>query len=203
MKGVFNMREHEYLNEERYQRTKNKISIIALLILVVGLLIGGGLIYFGYVKYTEATKEVENARTEEVVEGEIDALEDKLIPLKVSLNKEFNNNSFSEEYYRIKNEINDINEDISELKTELWKIKSGYNDSSNRISASRYVPFFMFGGFIIIASLMISGAIYISTKQREMLAYQAQQVMPVAQEGLEKMGPTLGKVAKDIKDSLK
>ena len=60
------------------------------------------------------------------------------------------------------------------------------------------MPFFMFGGVIIIASCMVSGSIYMITKRREMLAFGMQQVMPVAQEGIEKMTPTIKKVGKEM-----
>ena len=64
----------------------------------------------------------------------------------------------------------------------------------------------MFGGFVIIASCILCGGLYLNlVKRREILAYTAQQVMPVAQEGIEKMAPSIGKVAgeiaKNIKDS--
>ena len=36
------------------------------------------------------------------------------------------------------------------------------------------------------------------SKGREMLAFQAQQVMPVAQEGMEKMAPSIGKTGATI-----
>ena len=36
--------EHGLLSEEKYQKTKSKITIVAVIVLVVGLLIGGGLI---------------------------------------------------------------------------------------------------------------------------------------------------------------
>ena len=41
----------------------------------------------------------------------------------------------------------------------------------------------------------------------QIMAFSAQQVMPVAKEGIEKMAPTIGNaagsIAKEIKDSLK
>ena len=39
--------------------------------------------------------------------------------------------------------------------------------------------------------------------RREMLAFSAQQVMPVAQEGAVKMAPTAGKVAKEVVKGVK
>ena len=56
----------------------------------------------------------------------------------------------------------------------------------------------MFGGFVIISSLMISAFIYTIAKRREILAFATQQTMPIAKEGMEKMAPTIGKVGKTI-----
>ena len=46
----------------------------------------------------------------------------------------------------------------------------------------------------MIASCMIGGFVFTISKRREMMAFSMQQVMPVAQEGMEKMEPTLSKV---------
>ena len=66
------------------------------------------------------------------------------------------------------------------------------------------------GGFMnfIGFGLTIAGAItMVIGHRREITAYTTQQVMPVAQEGIDKMAPTIGKVAgtiaKGIKDGLK
>ena len=56
----------------------------------------------------------------------------------------------------------------------------------------------MLGAFIIIATCMISFAIFMVTKRREMLAFGLQQVMPVAKEGMEEIAPTIGKVGSEI-----
>lgn len=61
----------------------------------------------------------------------------------------------------------------------------------------------MFGGLIIAASLMISVSIYTFAKRREILAFSAQQVMPVAKEGIEKMTPTVSKNVEEITRSVK
>ena len=45
---------------------------------------------------------------------------------------------------------------------------------------------------------MISFAIYRVATRREIAAFSVQQVMPVAQEGIEKMAPTFGKVGGEL-----
>ena len=51
--GVNCMDEKKYLNEEKYQKTEKGITVFAILILVVGLFIGGFLIYRGIRWLTE------------------------------------------------------------------------------------------------------------------------------------------------------
>ena len=46
----------EYLNEENYQRTKQKITRVSLIILIVGLLIGVGLIIGGIITQNNVKK---------------------------------------------------------------------------------------------------------------------------------------------------
>ena len=168
----------------------------------IGVLIGGALIVTGLVKTFQAKSPVGNQTQVSVtdLEEQVDDLEEELIPLKAQKSQEFSTNGFSENYYRLDKQISDIQEEISELKTQIWKIESGYNDDfSNDIGSKvRVAPYYMFGGFIIIFSCMISGSIYMMAKRREMLAFGLQQVMPVAQEGIEKIAPTMTKVGKEM-----
>lgn len=202
------MNEHEYLNEERYQKTKKKISIISLIVLIIGVGLGSFLIYTGYTK-TKAVKEENTSETVSAseVEAEIDKLNEELIPLKAKENAEFQANGFSEEYYRLENEVNKLQRKVSELNSELSKIKSGYNDTKNRITSSRYIGFYMIGGMVIFMSCILAGGIYMTTKQREMLAFTTQQAMPVGKEFIEEMTPTVakstGEIAKEISKNIK
>ena len=147
------MEKEELLNEEKYQKTNGKIKLLALIILLVGLIVGGFLIYTG----------VSNSKS-------IDKNK-----VQVEKNEEFMKNGFSERYY--------------ELQDELHKAQSnGF--------------YFTFGPFIIITACMFSGAIYLSSKSREIAAYKAQQIMPVAQEGMEKMAPSVAKVGKTMAEEM-
>ena len=56
------------------------------------------------------------------------------------------------------------------------------------------------GIFITIVGCMIR---FVVGNQRNIMAYQAQQVMPIAQEGIEKMSPSMGIAAKEIAKGIK
>ena len=220
----------EFLTEENYERGNKKIRKIALIVLIIGLLIGGSLIATGIIKSNNAKKHNEqiakqveqNNQTRsasevqsdiDLVKTKIDKLEKELRDLRIEQDKIFSDDrGFSDRYYKIEAEINEKTNEMNKLRSQLFKYESellinnsGYNDtqkeiekSKNTISSAKYTPFYMFGGFIIFASCMFSGIIYLSTKQRELMAYQVQKVMPIAQEGLEKMAPTIGKAGASI-----
>lgn len=274
------MNKKEYLNEENYQRAKKKISIIALIILVVGVILGLSLIITGAIKqakvnsqYSENSKaklqekletekknlEFKKSELEEKIkpiENEIKKLErepftgfndayyerkDKIEELKKSIESDkksidiigdvldggfdycsfsdAKNNEYTSTYCSI---FNSNNDDLSVIKNALdesfnwckfndaknneytsmycsYKLQlSDLTDFNRSFNSSKYISFYMFGAFAIIASCMVAFSIYMITKRREIIAFSAQQVMPVAQEGIEKMAPTIGKAGASI-----
>ena len=272
----------EFLTEENYERGKKKLKMIAIIVLVIGLLIGGSLITVGILKqsktnsnYSEDTiKKLQNdieaekvslgtkkteleGKRDEALRVEKQNLENKkqeLISkgikydnstkyddgesydLKVITNAldpsfnycafdEYENNVITRDYCLLSSNKDEDSIAINVIERVL-SIEFNYcvGDTKNNMYTSRYcslvsqlndksdfnkefdsydsIPFYIIGGFIIIASCMFAGSIYMTTKQREILAFHAQQVMPVAQEGMEKMAPTIGKtgasIAKDM-----
>lgn len=219
-------------NYERGKKKLKTIALVILVfgLLIGGSLIAIGIIKTGELKRQneQAVQQVEQdnqTRTAadvqadiDTLQDDVDALETEISNLEIEQNKIFRDDrGFSDRYYEKRAEIESKEKELSKLRTqlssyqsELWKINSGYNDtkkeienSRNAISTSKYVPFYMFGAFIIIASCMIAGSIYMFTKRREIMAFTAQQVMPVAQEGVEKMAPSAGKAAKEVAKGIK
>lgn len=202
---------NKFLNEENYQRGKKKIMAAALVILVLGLLAGSALIAKGAIESSkvssssDTTSETTNKRSKEEIQAEIDALNAELVSLKAQKNQEFMANAFSEEYYRLSNEISSRESKVMNLENEIWKIDSGYNDiedsiekNSLSIGKSKYYSYYLFGGFIIVASCITSISIYLFAKRREILAFTTQQVIPVAKEGIDEIAPTIGNATKEI-----
>lgn len=234
----------EFLTEENYERGKKKIMRIALIILIIGILLGGSLIVTGIIKTNEVKKQNEQAtqqveqnsqtRTEADIQADIDKIQAQIDQIDLDITnleneasklqneklKIFQEDSgFSDRYYAKDEEItakeNEISAKRSEkfklqssltyYETELWGVNSGYDDNQegvdktkNEISTFRYFPLYMIGGFIIIASCMVSFSVYMFGKRREITAFTTQQVMPIAQEGIEKMAPTVGNAAGSI-----
>lgn len=97
------------------------------------------------------------------------------------------------EYYDVYNEIADI------------EIQQKTNTTQNR-AIFKAMPFFMFGGFIILVGLLIGGRIISIAYTRHMLAFGTQTVVPVAKEVVDDMTPTiskaLGEITKGIKDGI-
>lgn len=93
---------------------------------------------------------------------------------------EAKNNEFTSKYCSYKQQLDDF---------------TSFNKSFN---SSKYTVFYVMGGFVLFVSCMIAGSIYMITKRREIAAFTMQQTMPLAQEGMEKMAPTIGNAAGTI-----
>lgn len=98
-------------------------------------------------------------------------------------------------------ENNDVIEKYCTLKTELSNLRND-NLWNSDIDVEResliHIPLIMIGFFVTVVSLMAKFMLFSVTHRREIAAYTAQQVMPLAQEGIEKMAPTVGKAGKSI-----
>lgn len=206
----------EFLTEENYERGKRKRKLAAIIVLLIGFSVGGFIVSRGILKQKEVdanySEETINKLKNDIAVEKVNLetkkaeLEGKGVKydystkyddgesynLKVITNvldpsfnhcsfDEYKNNAYTSHYCSLVNEL--------EYKTE------GINKS---IDSSSSIPFYMFGGFIIIASCIVAIPIYMSSKGRELLVYHAQEVMPVAQEGIEKMAPTIGKAGASI-----
>lgn len=101
--------------------------------------------------------------------------------------------------------------ELNQKDLEIGATNSAFSAVAKKMASSKNTPFYIFGGFIIAASAMVSFAVYMFAKRREIMAFTVQQTMPVAQEGIEKMAPTIGNatgtiahgITKGIKDALK
>ena len=214
------MNNNEYLNEEKYQRTKKKINNVARIVLLIGILIGASLIIKGVnyqneinAKYSDESK----LSITEQIENEKQNLETKKTELE---QKGIKYDSFAKytdgEAYDLKLIVNVLDPSFSYYRFDEYKdnpitakycsLKEQLNEVNNdfniRFETTKGLPFYMFGGFIILASCMISFAITMITKRREITAFTMQQVMPVAQEGIEKMTPTMTNVAKEMAEQM-
>lgn len=185
------MDEKKYLNEEKYQKTEKGITVFAILILVVGLLIGGFLIYRGIAKPATSKvdaleKKLEEKRNELISKGieydksskYTDGEKYDLYIITEVLDPSFSNCEFDE----YKN---------NSITKEYCAAKNSISEFSNRTSI-------MFGAFICIATFMIFVSVLTFAKRRHILAFTTQQTMPVAKEGIDEMAPTIGNAAGEI-----
>lgn len=203
----------EYLTEKNYNKGKKIIMLIALLVLVVGLTIGGLLIYKGINEKqkidntTNEQAEKDKQRLKEI-ETEKEELNKKISDKKYECDSiKMGTDSWFEKSNKCDNEVLSLEEQVDELESEEFDLENTdyeFDKKFNSVGSTRY---FMFGGFIIIATLIISLSIFMFAKRREIMAFGMQQTMPLAQEGIEKMAPTVGNaagtIAKDVAAGIK
>ena len=190
------MTENKYLNEEKYQKAEKKITIVAVLILLVGICLGGFLIYKGAVK--PGAGKVEDLKVQ---------LENKKIELE---SKGIKYSSFTKYYdgdaYDLMIITNALDPSFEYCEFSEYKNNSltkEYCSAKNSIDDFASTGFIIFGVFICIATLMIFSTIIFIAKRRKILAFSAQQVMPIAKEGIDEMAPTIGNAAGEIAKGIK
>jgi len=168
------METRKYLNEEKYQSTRKKIIVTGVVVIAIALLIGGLLIAKGFADRN------------------------------IGAEKEILNSQIVEKKYECDSQnMQDPNwlADNTKCLNEVAAIKSKLTDLNSRESNS--TVFFMLGAFIMLAGIMIGGFIMTEAYRRNMLAYEAQAVLPVGKEIAEEIAPTLGNVAKEITKGIK
>ena len=190
------MAENKYLNEEKYQKAEKSITLVAILVLVVGLCIGGFLIYKGVAK--PGTSNVEELKVQ------LEAKKSELESKDVKYN-EFAKYSDGEEY-ELKIITKALDPSFPNCKFDEYKnnsITKEYCAAKNSTGDFASTGSTMFGAFICITTCMISGFIFMVAKRRHILAFQTQQVMPVAKEGIDEMAPTIGNAVGEITKGIK
>lgn len=220
------MDNNKFLNEKKYQNTKTIFIILAILILIIGFVVGGLIIKKGldkkndiYSKYTEENKQAQIVSLNVQIKIAKSSLESKKAELIAQglqpssnyednesynlyiinnvLNPSFNRCSFDE--YK-NNELTSQYCNLIKQLEDTEKLDIKYKRKSESFSCILY---YMVGTSIILFSIIISISLFLIAKRREIIAFQAQQAMPVVKEGIEEISPALGKAAKDVINNIK
>lgn len=185
-------------NENNVQSRFNKTLIIGVFAFV--LILGSGIFLMktGF-NVTEKTKVEEQQKTNDEniseLEKEKAELEEQEITLRAAESEEFKTNGFSEEYYRIENELSNITDRIVEIEFEISKIKNGYYDNKASIDAgvSKGI-YFLFPGIAICISSFVILVIYIKKSFTNPLASMTSS----SKEMLEDFSDIAIKMAKEL-----
>ena len=218
------MESKEFLNEENYNRANKKIKRISLAILLAGLLIGGGLIAFGFIKRADAERinveRAEAAKAEadskvaasrqrlEEIESELSSLQSQYDAKSQECDSmDMLDSDWFVKVNQCHREASNTQSQINSLESEQFQLKNAtYTVYYDEVGEETYVPFFFIGGFILIASAMISFSVWFFTKRRVLMAYGVQSTMPIAHEAAiktaDKLTPTVSKAAGDIANSI-
>lgn len=145
-----------------------KKAITAIILFILTLSSGLFLIKYGIDKTEKIKIEYqENTNTKNISEKE-KSKEELLTQKKEKENKltEEKQNGYTDYYYSLENEINKIEEQVTEIEFEISKIKNGYYDNKASIDAGvkKGIIFILPGVALLIISLVI---IIINFKKRK------------------------------------
>lgn len=219
--------EKELLNEKQYQKTKKKLLRISGTLLAIGICLSAGIIIFGIIDTNAKNSNAENSGNNiEKIKNELEEKKSKLAEEESALIAKKNeliakgakqsydyNDGESYDLYILDNALdpsfdhcafdeytkNSLTKEYCSLRNSVeeleGQIETKQNSSSSKADFMKYiimaVPAFMFPA-------MIALMLFITAKSREIMAFTTQQTMPVAQEGITKMAPTVGKASKTI-----
>ncbi len=218
----------KYLNEEWYQKTKKKITRVSLIIFILSVVIGGILIALGVIKTKSSeseAKQINEQRYNEAYkksEEKYATAETRLKEIseeKENISKEYDQkkqecdslNMGEDNWFANKNqcdrEASAIRQKIINLESEEFNLKNAdYTVYYDIVHPKKFSFLSIIGVMVIVMGSFIALIVYVVSKRREITAFTAQQVMPVAQEGIEQMAPTIGnavgEIAKGIKNGL-
>lgn len=203
----------EYLSEERYQNTKKKITKISLIILIISIVVGGLLIGTGIFKTNSSKKDAVKKSQEKVdaANARLKEIEQQTKELQEQYDKKSQecdsmNMSDSDWFTKVNQchrEASSINSEISDLDMEKFELENNDYTVYYDIAYAKSYYFLVFIGIVVIVlGGMISLMFYIIAKRREIKAFTIQQSMPLAQEGIEKITPTVANAVESIAEGI-
>jgi len=208
----------QYLNEERFQKTRKKFILAGVLIMVIGLMAGGLLIAKGFSnksavdsQYTEANKQQNIADLQAQIialQNEVQPKLDEIQRLETQRNTlspftdQDQRDALQTQINALQNEIRPIQDQITQLNSDLFQAQNDDVSFDRSFHASSYILLFAVGGFILFTFFAFGAMMLLQAFRRNFLAYGAQTAMPIVKEGIEEITPAVGGMVKEIKKDL-
>lgn len=207
------MNNNEYLNEEKYNQANKKLKKISLIILISGLIIGGLLLIIGVIRQNNAKKANQKAYNEayELSAQKYASAEKRLKEIeteKNELSSQINSKQQACDSISMQsptwfvdtnactNEVMSLKTKLGELEQEQFSLEhADYTVYYSLVPPMKYKTFYFLGGGTTIVAVLVAGVLFFITKRREIRAFNIQQQMPVNQEAITKMAPTIGNAA--------
>ena len=147
------------MNEQSLDKKKKTVTKKrAVITMIVGLIIGLALITAGIIRTNAIERNA--AADKPVLAAELAALADQEFDLEKQQRDSFLENGFSDEYYEIARQLEQIGEEIRDVKSQLR------NTENLTFEKSKSIPFFVFGGFIIFLTILGSLSAFAAAKVR-------------------------------------
>lgn len=131
----------------------------------------------------------QNPKDTSTYQAQIVAIESEMASLSAQENVEFKANGLSAEYYAIERQYDQKWDEKTELEGKSFRAKTK--------SSNAHIFLFLGAGAVFLISVSGSISLYVIAYRRNLLAFGVQQVMPIAQEGMETMAPTIGKTLEE------
>lgn len=194
----------EFLDENKYQKASKSLFYAGIGLIILGIVL---FILIFIPKITSGTK-TNKTQLQQQLNQLQPALENRYAQLKangvmessdyknkdgyemklidIALNPTYGKCEHSSVY-----SDNNTTREYCKIKGQLYDADHSFSNGGIMFSL---VPALM----ALMPCLAIGGMLILTSKRRNIMAYTMQQTMPVAQEGIEKMAPTIGKAGASI-----
>lgn len=198
------MENKELLNEERYQKTNKGLFFAGFGLIILGVIVFMVMFIPKILSNTKVNKEQLKQQLEEL-KPQLESRYNELKAKGITESWDYKD----KEGYEMEQINNALDPSLStcesistysdhETTHEYCKIKAQIHDADSSFSNGRIMFSLVPALMILMPCLAIGGMLILTSKRRNITAYYMQQTMPVAQEGMEKMAPTIGKVGATV-----
>lgn len=188
------MRKKEYLNEEVFQKNNKKVKTAGTIVMIIGLCLVCAAI-FVLMSASKMEDAISKNSSPDVLENSSsDILENSSSDILGLFDVDSQESALS----WFESTTQSMKAESEAFSAQMRAESEARSDYMDRYSLGMFM--LLPGIFITLVGCMIR---FIVGNQRNIMAYQAQQVMPLAQEGIEKMAPSMGIAAKEISKGIK
>lgn len=125
-------------------------SFPSIIVFVLGLVIGGVLVWFGIARNFDPEYDILNYKNEETLKKDVSAKIDELNSLRSELNAEYEKSSTSEKYRELNHEVVTAEGELSDLEADLYNAQSGIYKRMEKRKISGSISLITLGVIVMV-----------------------------------------------------
>ena len=139
------------VNRKQQERVRKR-DFSAIIIVIIGILVGGFLIGLGVYNNVTAPYNLKNVKSLDDTKKEVMEKNKKLEDLKANLRTEYDRSAISEEYEKIARAVSSAEGELLDAEAELFNVQTGKYDQVKNNKIKNSVPLILIGVIVMIGA---------------------------------------------------